>query len=80
MNHLILRTKHNKYRYYAIRCPYKYRMMADKGGYIMYHRLVMAESIGRPLYKTERVIHKDKNTLNNEIENLKIVRRKQNGK
>jgi hypothetical protein len=55
-------------------------MMADKGGYIMYHRLVMAESIGRPLYKTERVIHKDKNTLNNEIENLKIVRRKQNGK
>ena len=42
----------------------------------MYHRLVMAEFIGRPLHKGEIVKHKDGNTLNNEIENLKIVRRK----
>jgi len=76
MNHLILRTKHNKYRYYAIRCPYKYRTMADSNGYVMQHRLVMAEFIGRPLRKNELVKHKDGNTLNNEISNLKIMRKK----
>ena len=73
---VIIRTKHNKYCYCAIRCPYKYRMMADGNGYVMLHRLVMAEFIGRPLHKGEIVKHKDGNALNNEIENLKIVRRK----
>jgi hypothetical protein len=76
MANKILRTKHNKYCYYAVRCPYKYRVMADSNGYVMLHRLVMAEFIGRPLYKSEQVRHKDGNTLNNEIENLKIVRSK----
>jgi len=74
-NH-IFRIKHNKYRYYAIRCPYKYRMMADSNGYVMCHRLIMAEFIGRPLRKGEIVKHKDGNALNNEIENLRLVRKK----
>jgi len=72
----ILRIKHNKYRYCAIRCPYKYRMMADGNGYIMVHRLVMAEFIGRPLRKGEMVKHKDGNAMNNDIDNLRLVRRK----
>jgi hypothetical protein len=49
-------------------------MMADSNGYVMLHRLVMAEFIGRPLRKNEMVKHKDGDTMNNEIENLKMVR------
>jgi hypothetical protein len=71
---MILRIKHGKYRYYAVRCPYKYRVMADSNGYVMLHRLIMAEFIGRPLRKNEMVKHKDGDTMNNEIENLKMVR------
>lgn len=79
MRKRILRnTKSGKYKYYTIRCPYAYRMMADKHGDAMEHRIVMAEFIGRPLRKGEIVKHKDGNALNNEIENLKIVRRKHN--
>ena len=77
MSKPILRnTKSGKYQYCAIRCPYKYRMMADGNGYVMIHRLVMAEFIGRPLRKGEIVKHKDGNALNNEIENLRLVRKK----
>jgi hypothetical protein len=42
----------------------------------MCHRLIMAEFIGRPLRKGEIVKHKDGNALNNEIENLRLVRKK----
>lgn len=74
---IIQKTRSGKYRYYAVRCPYRYMSMADKNGYVMEHRLIMAEFNGRPLHKNEIVKHRDGDTLNNKIENLvKIIRRK----
>ena len=37
------------------------------------HRLVMAESLGRPLLRSELVHHKNENTLDNQIDNLEIM-------
>lgn len=74
MTNRITRTKHSKYKYYAVRCPLKYECMSDGGGYVMEHRLLMAIWRGSPLCKNERVIHLDKNSLNNEISNLRIMR------
>src|SRR5262249_51058147 len=36
------------------------------------HRYVMAESLGRALYKEETVHHRDGNRRNNSIENLEL--------
>ena len=46
--------------------------MADKRGLVMVHRLVMAESLGRPLLPNERVHHKDGDRLNHDIKNLEL--------
>lgn len=72
----IIRTKHNKYKYYAVRCPLKFESMADSMGYVMEHRLILALYIGRALCKNEYVVHLDGNTMNNEISNLRVVRKK----
>lgn len=48
--------------------PYK-----DNKGYIMEHRLVMEQSIGRYLDKNEEVHHIDYNKMNNDISNLLLV-------
>ncbi len=76
MSTRILRRKHNKYSYYAVRCPLKFISMADKNGYVMEHRLLVALYQGRALCKNELVKHRDGNTLNNEIGNLVVVRKK----
>jgi hypothetical protein len=47
--------------------------MSDKRGYVREHRYVMSESIGRILIKNEIVHHKDGNTLNNDINNLELM-------
>lgn len=49
-----------------------------KLGYVLEHRLVMEQSIGRFLEPTEAVHHKDGNTLNNDISNLELC--ESNGK
>ena len=46
--------------------------MARKDGYIMEHRLVMAQWMGRPLLRTEVVNHIDHNPSNNVRENLEL--------
>ena len=43
-----------------------------KQGYVLEHRLIMEEHIGRYLTKLEVVHHKDGDTENNEIENLEL--------
>jgi hypothetical protein len=46
--------------------------MARKDGYIMEHRLVMAQMCGFLLTRTEVVNHKDRNPANNSPENLEL--------
>lgn len=45
---------------------------ADPRGYISEHVKVMSEHLGRRLEEGEEVHHKDKNKLNNSIENLQL--------
>jgi hypothetical protein len=46
--------------------------MADKKGYALEHRLVMAEQLGRPLLAAEVVHHEDGNTQHNDLANLRL--------
>ena len=46
--------------------------MATRAGYVLEHRLVMSQRIGRPIRKTERVHHIDGDRKNNKPENLEL--------
>jgi hypothetical protein len=48
------------------------RSMAKRNGTITEHRLVVAESLGRPLRTGETVHHKDGNKANNQLANLQL--------
>ena len=50
----------------------EYFAMSDKCGYVLEHRLIMAQHQGRPLTKSEIVHHKDGNPKNNHISNLEL--------
>ena len=47
--------------------------MADKNGYVMLHRLVVAKRLGRCLLPQEKVHHKDGIRSHNEDSNLELI-------
>jgi hypothetical protein len=52
----------------------------DHRGYVREHRLVMEESIGRYLLPSEVVHHIDGNTLNNSLDNLELLDKREHDK
>lgn len=57
--------------YIYVKCPEDHPHPTSNG-YILEHRLVMEEKLGRYLLRTEVVHHRDKNKHNNLIENLEV--------
>ena len=67
--------RHRKGNYVQVkyvRTPTWAQPMARQDGYVMHHRLVMAEWCGYLLTQTECVHHVDHNPLNNARENLEL--------
>ena len=55
-----------------VRCPQEFLAMARSDGYVMEHRLVMAQRIGRPLLRMEVVNHINHDPRDNRPENLEL--------
>lgn len=56
-----------------IEIPVKNHPFRNKHGYVLQHRLVMEQYIGRYLMPQERVHHIDHDPRNNKIENLQLI-------
>lgn len=65
--------KHGNYKPIKyVRCPIEFMAMARKDGYVMEHRLMVAQAIGRPLLRVEVVHHKDHDPTHNELSNFQL--------
>jgi len=65
--------KHGNYKPVKyVRCPLEFMAMARKDGYVMEHRLFVAQAIGRPLTRTEVVHHRNHDPQDNRLENLEL--------
>ena len=50
-----------------------YYYITHNGKQVMYHRLLMAQHLGRELTADEVVHHKDRNRKNNKLDNLQLM-------
>ena len=55
-----------------VRCPPAFAAMARKDGYVMEHRLLVAQAIGRCLLRAEVVHHDNHDPQDNRLENLML--------
>lgn len=62
----------NSNGYLMVRCPSEFESMSMSSGYVLQHRLVLAESLGRPLEDHETVHHINGDTTDNRLENLQL--------
>jgi hypothetical protein len=58
--------------YVMVRPPAEFQAMARKNGYVLEHRLVVAQSLDRCLLPAEVVHHVNHQVADNRIENLKL--------
>lgn len=73
-------VKINGYLKYKLEPTSPYYSMCNVSGYVLQHRLVMAQSLNRSLLETEIVHHIDGNKLNNNIKNLQITTKNSHSK
>lgn len=64
---------------------YQYALVRDhphatKNGYVLYHRIVMENHLGRLLNEDEVVHHKNHDKLDNRIENLEVLNNKEHNR
>ena len=71
------RKKHSA-GYILVYCPG--HPCADNGGYVLEHRLVMEQHIGRHLKKEEYVHHINENKQDNRVENLLLTNKAEHAK
>jgi hypothetical protein len=62
----------NGYLYELVPLDDPLHVMANKYGYAMQHRLVVARAIGRPLHPREQVHHRNGRRADNRLENLEL--------
>ena len=63
-----------------VRCPEKFLSMARKDGYVMEHRLIVAQKIKRCLKRSEVVHHINHDPTDNRLENLQLFKTNQDHK
>jgi hypothetical protein len=77
-------SKHGNYAQHGqikyIRCPLEFLAMARKDGYVMEHRLIVAQVLGRCLLRMETVHHLNHNPTDNRLTNLALFASNQDHK